>query len=205
MRVRRVGATMLLAAVLGPSLVDAAALCKKKNGVVVIRDATCKAKEQPVDLSAFGAIGPKGDAGAPGAKGDKGDQGNVGPVGPLVATLPSGATLRGSFGFGAVIASGESVQGSISFPYHLTASPTPIIVPPLTPTPVGCTGDVGNPGAAAGNFCIFTAFVVGDCTGPSSYGAVDGLTDYRYGGVPYLTANTSGVCEASGTWAVTAP
>lgn len=40
-----------------------AVLCKNRMGVVVVREAACKKKETPLDLSQFGAVGP---AGAPG-------------------------------------------------------------------------------------------------------------------------------------------
>ena len=48
----------------------AAVLCKKKSGVMVVRDATCKRKEAPLNLSDFGAVAP---------------------IGPPVATAPSNA------------------------------------------------------------------------------------------------------------------
>jgi hypothetical protein len=38
----------------------AAVLCKKKRGVVVIRDDACRKRETPVTLSEFGATGPRG-------------------------------------------------------------------------------------------------------------------------------------------------
>ncbi len=65
-----------------------AALCVKKSGVVVLRDA-CKKKESPIDLAQFvgaqgpaggngaaGSAGAPGAPGAPGAKGAKGDPGD---------------------------------------------------------------------------------------------------------------------------------
>src|SRR5262249_42884345 len=65
-----------------------AAMCVKKSGVVVVRDA-CKKKESPIDLAQFvgaqgpagadgasGSTGAPGSPGAPGAKGAKGDPGD---------------------------------------------------------------------------------------------------------------------------------
>ncbi len=60
--------------------VRAAVLCRKKSGVVVMRDA-CKKKEAPIDLTQFGAIGPQGPPGPPG-------------VGPLT-TCPPDMVLAG--------------------------------------------------------------------------------------------------------------
>jgi hypothetical protein len=51
---------------------EAAVVCKKKSGALVVRD-ECKKKESPVTLSEFGAVGPQGPAGADGAQG---------PIGP---------------------------------------------------------------------------------------------------------------------------
>jgi hypothetical protein len=61
-----------------------AAVCVKKSGIVVVRDA-CKKKESPMDLAQFvgsqgpaGADGSAGGAGAPGAPGAKGAKGDPG-------------------------------------------------------------------------------------------------------------------------------
>src|SRR5881397_3993583 len=60
-----------------PSNAPAAVLCKKKSGVVAVRDA-CKRKETRLDPDALGLRGSQGP------KGDKGDLGLQGPPG-LVA------------------------------------------------------------------------------------------------------------------------
>ena len=64
-----------------------AAVCVKKSGIVVVRDA-CKKKESPMDLAQFvgsqgpaggnGATGSPGAPGAPGASGAKGPKGDPG-------------------------------------------------------------------------------------------------------------------------------
>lgn len=46
-----------------------AVMCKKKSGVVVIRDDACRKKETAVALAEFGALGPQG---APGETGPRG-------------------------------------------------------------------------------------------------------------------------------------
>jgi len=59
---------------------DAAVLCRRKSGVVVVRDAACKKKETALDLAQFGALGPKGDKGDPG-------------IGPLTACPPDSVAV----------------------------------------------------------------------------------------------------------------
>lgn len=61
-----------------------AAVCVKKSGVVVVRDA-CKKKESPMDLAQFvgaqgpaGTNGPAGNPGAPGTPGGQGPKGDPG-------------------------------------------------------------------------------------------------------------------------------
>jgi hypothetical protein len=51
--------------VMAPTAGNAVVFCEKKSGAVIVRDA-CKAREQQMDLSAFGAVGAPG---APGATG----------------------------------------------------------------------------------------------------------------------------------------
>lgn len=51
-----------------PSLVNAAVLCRKRSGVVVVRDA-CKRKETPLDPATFGVVGPAGPTGPAGPPG----------------------------------------------------------------------------------------------------------------------------------------
>ena len=54
--------------VVAPSGGDAAVFCTKRSGAVVVRDA-CKAREQQMDLSQFGAVGAPGTPGAAGSTG----------------------------------------------------------------------------------------------------------------------------------------
>src|SRR2546428_530998 len=63
-----------------------AILCKRKSGVVVVRE-TCKKKEALLDPAALGLRGPKGDPGVQGPPGPPG-------VGPL-ATCPPDAVQVG--------------------------------------------------------------------------------------------------------------
>jgi hypothetical protein len=64
---------------------DAEVLCKKRNGVVVVRE-VCKRKEPQLDPDALGLRGPQGE------KGDTGSQGPPGIAGPaLVVEDANGA------------------------------------------------------------------------------------------------------------------
>ena len=141
--------------------------------------------------------GAKGDAGAIGAKGDPG---------PLPATLPSGKSLRGSFGAGVTAgAANQLVEGTISYPFPLAAPPASRIVAAAAVPPAECPGTATNPAAAPGYLCIFVAGsnsvgVLG------SYGTSDGNVNYRYGAAVYArSTGAAGSAEFWGTWAVTAP
>ena len=69
---------MVAAMAVGSTAVPARALvvCKKKSGVVFLRDA-CKKKETLVDPASFGATGPQGPPGPPGYPGPPGSPGQA--------------------------------------------------------------------------------------------------------------------------------
>jgi hypothetical protein len=90
-----VGALALTAGALSATSVDAATVCKKKSGVMIIRDA-CKAKETAVNLADFGAMGPMGPAGAPGAPGAPGTDGAAGSARAWAVVDNSGPTISSS-------------------------------------------------------------------------------------------------------------
>jgi hypothetical protein len=90
-----VGVLAVTAGALSATSVDAAKVCKKKSGVMIIRDA-CKAKETAVNLADFGAVGPMGPAGADGADGAPGTPGQTGQTGSGVrawAVVDNGGTI----------------------------------------------------------------------------------------------------------------
>ena len=171
---------------------DAAVFCKKKNGVVVIREA-CKSKETAVNLASFGAVGPKGD------KGDKGDDGAAG---PLLATLPSGQSLTGTVAVSGTDA--VSAADAVSFIFPLASDPVLHIIESGDPLPAECSGDVNAPGASPGHLCIFIGY-----TDNCSFGCyrqntgAQGATNR--GCVFYANPLVAGFFEAGATWAVTAP
>ena len=73
-----------------------AALCVKKSGVVVVRDA-CKKKESPLNLAqlagAQGPAGANGATGSPGAPGAAGEQGAKGDPGDFHVVDSTGKTI----------------------------------------------------------------------------------------------------------------
>ncbi len=72
----------------------AAVLCKKKSGVIAVRDA-CKRKETRLDPDALGLRGSKGDAGQQGAIGSPGTPGATGPQGPGFVVKDANGTFVG--------------------------------------------------------------------------------------------------------------
>jgi hypothetical protein len=65
-----VGVAFLCLALALPA--DGAVLCKKKNGLVAVRDATCKRRESALDVRALG-LGLQGPKGDPGPRGQAGE------------------------------------------------------------------------------------------------------------------------------------
>jgi hypothetical protein len=63
-----------------------AALCRKKNGALAMRDA-CKTRETAVTADMLGVVGPPGPQGPQGERGPKGEPGEPGPQGS--STAPS--------------------------------------------------------------------------------------------------------------------
>jgi hypothetical protein len=77
-------ATLLLAIIAGAVSTADAAFCRRKNGVLLMRD-TCPANTVTVSMDGTGGAGgagPKGDRGPSGAKGDRGEKGEPGEIGP---------------------------------------------------------------------------------------------------------------------------
>jgi hypothetical protein len=167
-----------------------------------------------------GAAGPKGDAGAGGPQGPQGPQGLQGPEGaegpegpegdPWTAggTLPSGATLTGTWGIAPPHADGSAFE-EFSFPIPLASAigsgaNTHFIEAGGT-VPAGCTGgSVADPKANPGHVCVYTSFAPAG-TGTAqivNVGFEQGVS--KSGGVILFSELAEGAA-AIGTWAVTAP
>jgi collagen triple helix repeat protein len=177
----------------------------------------------PGAKGAAGAAGVPGAAGAAGAQGPQGPKGDAGPQGapgapgadgipgPFVETLPSGKSEKGVYAIAGMAPDPLPLDGAffateISFGIPLTEAPTVIVVAPDEATPSGCLGDSTNPGAEAGNLCVFRSFELhADDIALNDY-AGGGLTGASAFGSTILTlANEPGQVQASGSWAVTAP
>ena len=122
---------------------------------------------------ATGATGPAG-AGTLGATGATGPEGPTGPQGPpgttgFTKTLPKGETENGDWAIEADLSGTGletgSASTSVSFDIPLAAAPEAVYVAPPTEKeeekgefpsdPIGCTGNVEEPGAEAGHLCVF--------------------------------------------------
>jgi hypothetical protein len=120
------------------------------------------------------------------------------------ATLASGKTETGEYGFGAT--GSANIFGNISFPFPLASAPTLHVIPSGTSTPSGCTGSVSNPGAAPGNLCIFEGYTEGGVVLTNAWEPVGGThTGSTLGVTLWASGGGGGNNNDSGTWAVTAP
>jgi hypothetical protein len=153
-------------------------------------------------------------SGPPGARGATGP---AGPPGPLLATLPSGRTLRGVFGLfghGTVDNGLAMVSSDISFAYPLASAPSVKVVQLGTDSaPPECPGTAASPDAAPGWLCVYENFAYNQraaypyptVTAP---GTGDADTATRYGASIVLMGQAGGTnwsFRSEGTWAVTAP
>jgi hypothetical protein len=141
-----------------------------------------------------------------------GPQGPPGPVVPgesLVTQLGSGQTLRGYVEIWNVAdAAGETTATSVSFQFPLAAAPAPHFIPAGAPNPPGCTGTPAEPGAAAGNLCVYEVTPVNAIgrviTGPAGVGSAS-----RFGFGARASADTAPANDTpygyAAVWAVTAP
>jgi hypothetical protein len=145
----------------------------------------------------------KGDRGPVGPPGPAGPAGSMGPGGPITGTLPSGVTLRGFFSIHSPSGAGEEATASISFGLQLPAAPTVHYIKSASPTPAGCSGTPSNPGAAAGNLCIFE---IGSFNGEGfEFNPLDRTRNQAttFGGAVGVVSAAKGEFLTEGSWAVT--
>ena len=155
---------------------------------------------------AAGAAGPAGPAGAPGTqgeKGEKGDQGNRGTDFSPNATLPSGASLTGTWGVG----SGANGFAADSIDYRIPLATAPSAH--YIATPGDQTADCSGPGhAAAGHLCVYEIGGTANEVFSSIYNHESGTASNgsgKNGFVLYLQSGGTQNNYASGSWTVTAP
>jgi hypothetical protein len=139
---------------------------------------------------------PSGPAGPPGP------QGPQGLAGPITGTLPSGVTLRGSYGIGAR-STATGLQAPISYGLALPGDPATHYVSIVGPAPPQCPGNVNDPQALPGNLCVYEYVASGITSVVIDYPA--GTGSARFG--VSVQGGTAGSVDAilRGTWAVTAP
>jgi Collagen triple helix repeat (20 copies) len=202
-------------------------------------------KELAKKIGKSGAVGPVGPAGKDGAPGPKGDPGSQGPQGPRGEAgpqgergpqglqgekgqpwtpnnvLPTGATLKGDWNLDDNVPTGGYPEGlvvsSVSFGIPLSEPPVPHYIRVGEATPEGCTGNVEEPGAEAGQLCVFAKeeFNTETALGPNSLPIVCSFAkvglclvegagaDTTGFGITTL-AKEGGLMAVLGTWAVTA-
>jgi hypothetical protein len=142
--------------------------------------------------------------------------GPTGPAGPLLDTLPTGRTLRGTFGLyghGNVDSGLEAASQGISFPLPLSADPSAKVVQSGTASsPPECPGTAAAPEAAPGWLCIYENRAQNQRSGGyptvSKPGSGGGPSSGRFGAsliVQGQAAGTDWFYWSEGTWAVTAP
>jgi hypothetical protein len=178
-------------------------------------------KRGQLRAGATGATGPKGDTGPTGPTGPrgetgpKGEKGDQGEPGPLLETLPSGRTLRGTFGIhghGEEDNGLESASESISFQLPLAAAPSVKVVQNGTASaPPECPGTAAAPEAAPGWLCVYENRAQNQRPGNypmvTAPGSLFNLTAGKYGVVLAVQGQGSGTgwfFWSEGTWAVTA-
>jgi hypothetical protein len=197
-----VGSTQIKAKAVSSSKIAANAVTSSK-----VKDGSLLSK----DFKPGEFVGTPGPVGPPGAAGATGAKGETGSPGPFPQTLPSGATLRGTFAMRGYRGSDGATNGlnsdSISFGYTLAAPPTAHVILIGAAVPAGCSGTVDHPGAAPGHLCVFegwnyNATSLQPCD-PTTSGCSPGTTGQ--GVMLIAAAAANGIWDDAGTWAVTAP
>ena len=121
----------------------------------------------------------------------------------LPGDLPSGATVRGVYmASGYATAANEVASDAVSYGYRPSSRLTYHYISARQPTPEGCSGDLGNPGAAPGHACFFE-------WSSSNVTPRDASTNIfpigQVGAVVFAESSSSGRYYIYGAWAVTAP
>lgn len=187
---------MLIVVVTVASTADAAVLCAKRAGGVVVRDA-CRKKETPLEQLGVSVQGPAGPQGLQGAAGAPGAPGTS----VFAATIPTGTTVTGVWA-----APGGDGNAAVSFPVPAPEAPgdadvsfAPDASAVTQDDDAGCTGSFASPTAPTGKVCIYV-----EAIGPG----VSSLTGFGLGTrgfYVYAIQNSPSNTAARGSWAYTAP
>jgi hypothetical protein len=178
-----------------PIPAQAAVLCAKKSGGVVVRE-VCRKKETPLTelgVSVQGAQGAQGPAGPPGAAGAPGTS-------VFAEEIPSGTTVTG------VWATLVEDTAGVSFPVPAPDAPqdsdvnfAPDASSATDDDDASCTGSFQSPTAPPGKVCLYV-----DVMGPG-VGTLRGYGLGRRGFFVYSLPNSPSNTGARGSWAYTAP
>jgi len=178
---------------------------------------------------AQGAAGKDGAAGPEGQQGPKGEKGDPGEPGPLPDSLPSGKTLKGSWGASSPVHEDTGTEGanlassamvSVSFQFPVTPAPKLVLVGEggsggaieggfLSPEEVETycgTGTAAEPEAEAGYLCFYIGHAEAGAGIPPIRVALGQIQATQFGvNVQVLfEPNHSEFTTIEGTWAVTA-
>lgn len=199
--------TICLFLVLGGGAAFAAKTMLPKNSVGPKQ--LKKGAVTPTKLSAASKealVGPRGTRGPEGPRGPEGLRGPAGPQGEsgFSSALPSGRTLKGSYGFASTRFDGGggvvfSPGFQVSYPTPLSFSPTVNVIEEEAPSTANCPGDVSNPTATAGNLCIYAGREDVEVFIENVPAAG------KFGFLMFPEAEQGENYEVYGTWAVTAP
>jgi hypothetical protein len=172
---------------------------------------------------AQGPAGPGGPPGSPGKEGPAGKNGTNGATGKdgspwtVGGTLPSGKSEFGQVSIDDSVTEGESRSTGVSFPIPLSerlilssvlGKEQVHVIQPGGPTPAGCLGSVAEPGAEAGNFCLFVRFQKNLQTTVEFISDIEtneGPEVGKSGATLGATATGTGLGVLTADWAVTAP
>jgi hypothetical protein len=152
----------------------------------------------PGAAGATGATGASGAPGPTGKEGSAGKEGKQGEPGPLLATLPSGKTLKGHYH----VESGEGVPDAgqgYTYQFPLTAPASEHFLASGEKPTTECPGSVEDPKAAPGNLCLYEG------ANHSNDSVALGSESSKFGFGILVVRKAAGGFWSIGSWAVTAP
>lgn len=186
-----------------------------RDGSVGARDLAARDLQRLRAAAGPGARGPAGPQGERGAAGDRGpvgpqgERGAVGERGPagerglsaFADEVPSGVTIRGSFGHRQPLAAGKRLRLHVALPAYVETTSDADFGGVDGEKSPACTGDHLQPTAPPGKICVYRAGLSGanDATAQN-----DGLGRGFFVDLESNGGNVDYVGTA-GTWAYTAP
>jgi hypothetical protein len=210
-------------------------VCVHHNGGGLYQARRCALDDHELRWSVRGPSGPKGAAGPAGASGPrgltgppgpqgssgpKGEQGTTGPTGltgpagargdSFESGLPSGKTLKGIYEI-TDTAAAKGVQDqttaiSETYAAALPSAPQIYFIADGAAPPAACPGSAADPKATAGNLCVYESRNHTNLAeDPDPFIDPSNQAEGTLGVGIEITANSAGLYDSAGTWAVTAP